>query len=339
MAQTVSIQNEDINSIVGGGAVALLTPSTTNYYNLYSSSATAITGAVTVSASATPAGFVVFNMLLSTSFTFSGGGAFTFFGTSVSEGYMKAGTLFQATYNGSAYTVTILPSFSQSGFIQGSDIADTTIALTKLANGTSGNIIVYNGSQVPTSVTMSNDATISNTGALTISNNAVTAAKIASDAVTTAKILDANVTLAKLEASLQAYFGTPNTILYEEVTILSAAIKTGSTVPIVLVGAVAGKTILPLYVIEQMTYGTTPYATNGITEIKHDGATDPIFSTTANGFLFGTVSKSILMTLLAPTAATDTQLLVNADLLWTVNGGDPTAGDSNITVKVGYVLI
>jgi hypothetical protein len=294
---------------------------------------------MSVAAATVPTGVVVFNVVLDAAITFGGGGSFTFFGVSVAESYLKQGTLLTATYNGASYAVSIQPSFSQSGFIQGSDIADTTIALTKLANGTSGNIIVYNGSQVPTSVTMSNDATISNTGALTISNNAVTAAKIASDAVTTAKILDANVTLAKLEASLQAYFGTPNTILYEEVTILSAAIKTGSTVPIVLVGAVAGKTILPLYVIEQMTYGTTPYATNGITEIKHDGATDPIFSTTANGFLFGTVSKSILMTLLAPTAATDTQLLVNADLLWTVNGGDPTAGDSNITVKVGYVLI
>jgi hypothetical protein len=45
---------------------------------------------------------------------------------------------------------------------------------------------------------MSGDATMASTGALTIANLAVTAAKLAADAVTTAKILDANVTLAKL---------------------------------------------------------------------------------------------------------------------------------------------
>jgi len=43
---------------------------------------------------------------------------------------------------------------------------------------------------------------MANTGAMTIANNAITAAKIASDAVTTAKILNANVTLAKLAAGI-----------------------------------------------------------------------------------------------------------------------------------------
>jgi hypothetical protein len=339
MAQAISIQNEDINGIVGGGAVALLTPSTTNYYNLYSSSATALTGAVTVAASATPAGFVVFNMLLSTSLTYSGAGAFTFFGTSVSEGYMKAGTLFQATYNGSAYTVTILPSFSQSGFIQGSDIADTTIALTKLAALPSAEIIVGSGANVPTAVAMSGDATIDNAGAVTIANDAVTTPKIIDDAVTTPKIIDEAVTLAKLETSLQAYFGTPNTIIYESVTIPTADVLTGFATPVVLVGAVAGKIILPVYVIEELDFNSVAYATNGRTYIKHDGATDPIFEASGNSFLFGTVSKSVLMAVSTPAAVTDTQLLVNADLLWTVDSANPTAGDSDITIKIGYILI
>jgi|TARA_R100000479_G_scaffold49322_1_gene22758 hypothetical protein len=54
-----------------------------------------------------------------------------------------------------------------------------SIALTKLANLTSGQLIVGNTSNVPTAVTMSGDATLSNTGALTIANDAVTAAKLA----------------------------------------------------------------------------------------------------------------------------------------------------------------
>jgi hypothetical protein len=54
---------------------------------------------------------------------------------------------------------------------------------------TDGNLFVGNVSDTATSVTMSGDATIINTGALTLAGNAVT----------TSKILDANVTLAKIE--------------------------------------------------------------------------------------------------------------------------------------------
>lgn len=63
-----------------------------------------------------------------------------------------------------------------------------TIALNKLVSGTSAQIIVADGSGVPTYVTVSGDITNTNTGAFTISN----------DAVTTVKILDQNVTLAKI---------------------------------------------------------------------------------------------------------------------------------------------
>lgn len=58
-----------------------------------------------------------------------------------------------------------------------------------LANG---QLFVGNASGIATGVTMSGDATISNTGVLTIANNAVT----------TAKILNSNVTLAKLAAGI-----------------------------------------------------------------------------------------------------------------------------------------
>jgi hypothetical protein len=340
MAQAVSIQNEDINSIVGGGAVALLTPSTTNYYNLYSSSATAITGAVTVSASATPAGFVVFNLLLSTSFTFGGAGAFTFFGTSVSEGYMKAGTLFQATYNGSAYTITILPSFSQSGFIQGSDIADTTIPLTKLAALPSAQIIVGNGSNVPTAVTMSGDATLSNTGALSIAAGAIGDTELAVDAVRANKIKDGEIGTAKLDTTLQAYFSQPSVLIPFSVTIPSAEVLTAFTTPVVIVAAVAGKKIKPVGdVYCTMDYLGTAYTTNGGARLYHSGASIAIATTTANGFLFGTVDRDIKMTSTSVTGATDTQYIANADLLWSVLVGNPLAGTADVTISGLYQLV
>lgn len=80
-----------------------------------------------------------------------------------------------------------------AGVIVNADInAAAAIAFSKLAALTSGNILVGSAGNVPTSVTMSGDATIIASGALTIASNAIT----------TAKILNANVTLAKLAAGI-----------------------------------------------------------------------------------------------------------------------------------------
>jgi len=61
-----------------------------------------------------------------------------------------------------------------------------------------GKILVGNASGVATAVTMSGDTTISNTGVVTIANNAVTNAKIIDDAVTNTKIIDGAVTVGKI---------------------------------------------------------------------------------------------------------------------------------------------
>ena len=69
-----------------------------------------------------------------------------------------------------------------------------SIALTKLANLTSAQLIVGNGSNVPTAVAMSGDATLANTGALSIASDAITTAKISDSQVTYAKIQDVSAT-------------------------------------------------------------------------------------------------------------------------------------------------
>jgi len=81
-----------------------------------------------------------------------------------------------------------------SGTVSNTMLAGS-IALTKLANLTSAQLIVGNGSNVPTAVTMSGDATLANTGALTIANDAVTAAKLADTSVTAASYTNANITV------------------------------------------------------------------------------------------------------------------------------------------------
>ncbi len=76
-------------------------------------------------------------------------------------------------------------------------IATTAFVQNQLNNQTlvSGNIFVGNASNVATPVAVSGDATIANTGVLTIANSAVTTAKIADNAVTETKIAGSAISL------------------------------------------------------------------------------------------------------------------------------------------------
>lgn len=72
--------------------------------------------------------------------------------------------------------------------IKGKQLAGSSIALSKLETQTSQHILVADASGDLQSVALSGDATIANNGALTISNDAVNAAKIVDNAVTFAKL-------------------------------------------------------------------------------------------------------------------------------------------------------
>mgnify|MGYP003132879419 CR=1 FL=1 len=70
------------------------------------------------------------------------------------------------------------------GTIVNADISGSAgIAHSKLASLTDGRILVGNGSNVPVGVTVSGDATLANTGAITIANDAVEQAMVADDAI------------------------------------------------------------------------------------------------------------------------------------------------------------
>jgi hypothetical protein len=74
----------------------------------------------------------------------------------------------------------------------------------------SGNIYVGNGVGVATPVAVSGDATISNTGVLTIGSGAITGAKIANNTITATQIADNTITGTKIASSV-ALSGNPTT--------------------------------------------------------------------------------------------------------------------------------
>jgi hypothetical protein len=124
------------------------------------------------------------------------------------------------------------------------------------------------------------------------------------------------------------------------VTIPSADVLTLNTTPVVLIPAQgAGVGILVSEVSFSITYGTVAYATNGVLNVGCDTATIAQFSSTAAAFLFATVSRTVRAGGVLTTAAGNTQIIANKAITASVATGNPTAGDSVITIQGVYKQI
>jgi len=148
-----------------------------------------------------------------------GASALQIFGANIPNELIASKFIAECLYDGAAWIVTVRPSFDEVGIVDSdrlaassvttAKIADDAITLAKVDAPGKGKIIYGDGLGDPkyltiqdaefiigdttlgaTSQTISGDATVTKTGALTIASNAVT----------TAKILDANVTPAKMSA-------------------------------------------------------------------------------------------------------------------------------------------
>jgi len=120
-------------------------------------------------------------------------------------------------------------------------------------------------------------------------------------------------------------------------TIASADVLTLNTTPLTIVGAVAGYAIEVVSASVKIDNPSAAYATNVGLELICSGATER--QAVSNTALNASVTSVRRLAIDSTFAATDTQLIANADLLVQVPTGDPTSGDADITVFVNYRLI
>ena len=118
-------------------------------------------------------------------------------------------------------------------------------------------------------------------------------------------------------------------------TLTSAQVLALNTTPLTIVPAVSGYAIEAVSVVVSITYNSVAYATNTNLIIITDTAGNPQYK--RDYLLLQTVDTAYKFAEVAPTSGT--QLIANKALKATIASGNPTAGDSPITIFVNYRLI
>lgn len=192
-----------------------------------------------------------------------------------------------------------------------------TSAIQATTAGTDGQILVGKTSNAPLFASMSGDATITNAGALTIANNAVTTAKINAAAVTYAKIQ--NAVASSLLGNPTGSAASPSAI-----TLGSGLSFSGTTLVNSVSGAVTGIGTLD---------GQTKAANGAVISgnnlyMQSADASNPGLVTTGTQTFAG--AKTFNTTITAPTSSnTINGLIVNSGALSGINGLTYNSGAYN----------
>jgi len=166
-------------------------------------------------------------------------------------------------------------------------------------SGTSGQVIVYNGSNAAAAVAMSGDTTIDNAGAVSIGSNKITTAMLQDDSCTAAKLAANAVVNASVDASAAIVYSKlslSNSIVAGDLTAdcVTAAKLADNAVVNASVDASAGIVYSKLDLSDSIVAGDI--TSNAVTTAKINAAavTNPKIAA-LNGVSAGTVSAVKLM--------------------------------------------
>ena len=172
----------------------------------------------------------------------------------------------EATNDGTVYgnlvttadSGTVTSTMIADGTIVDADInASAAIALSKLATSTAGNIIVYNSSGVPTSVTETGDVTISDTGVTAIASGVIVNADVSATAA---------IDLGKLaDVSTSAQTASYTLVLADKNKIVEMSVGSANNLTVPLNSSVAFPIGSQINILQTGTGQTTIVATGGVT--------------------------------------------------------------------------
>jgi hypothetical protein len=238
------------------------------------------------------------------------GGTVTILGTVLNNVQMGRPCFADCNYNGASWDVQVYADASSTGWIVSTDFSPSSVNTAAIAN----NAVTHAKYQ-----TIANQTFLGN--------------------VSGGTAIPSALTVSQMQTALGVNSGYA-TVYYVSITISTASVLTLNTTPLTIVAAPgAGLAIQVVAGTASMTYNTTPYATNGKFGLITQGAVEYQSLLSANGFLFGTVTRNVSLTGRPTNLITDTQLIANAPLLVQVDTGNPTAGDSDITITVLYRIL
>ena len=182
------------------------------------------------------------------------------FATTIATSIGLKAPLASPTFTG---TVTLPANTVTSGMIADGAIVDAdinanaAITLSKLATSTAGNIIVYNSSGVPTSVTETGDVTISDSGVTSIASGVIVNADVSANAA---------IDLTKLaDISTNAQVGNYTLVLADKNKIVEMNVGSSNNLTVPLNSSVEFPVGSQINILQVGVGQTTIVATAGVT--------------------------------------------------------------------------
>ncbi len=122
------------------------------------------------------------------------------------------------------------------------------------------------------------------------------------------------------------------------IVVPTASILAGFSTPVQLLGAPEdGKAIKLIEFSTSLTYNSATYATNTTLQIYTDTAT--VVQGNDTVILTSTVNRHLTGNIIKATGATSTQLIANKALMFNILTGNPTVGNSDIVLYLGYCVV
>ena len=192
------------------------------------------------------------------------GGTVTILGTVLNNTQIGKPLFADCNYNGVSWDVQVYADASASGYIVSTDFSAGAVNTAAIAN----NAVIHAKYQQ-----IADQTFLGNVSGSTANPSALS--------------------VAQMQSALGVNSGYA-TVYYASINIPTASVLTLNSLPLTIVPAPgAGLAIQVVSATASMTYNTTSYATNGVLSLISLGSVISQANLTANGFLFGTVTRNV----------------------------------------------